>query len=79
MNGTSQENLCVDIGAEGVKSNQAAQWTVDVNFYYYYYYYYFYLIKPTLEHSIDAIFIVKARLVTSRLHELKLKCAERAF
>ena len=76
MNGTSQENLCVDIGSEGVKSNQAAQWTVDVNCFFCYI---SILIKPTLEHSIDDIFIVKARLTTSRLHELKLKCAERAF
>ena len=31
MNGIWLENLCVDIGAEVVKSNKAAQRTVDVN------------------------------------------------
>ena len=48
MNGISLENLCVDIAAEGVKSNKAAQRTVDVNCFCFVLFFPI-LIKPTLK------------------------------
>ena len=80
MNGVSLENLCVDIGAERVKSNKAAQRTVEVNCFFFFSYPDETDVKTGLAvNSIDDIFIAKARLATSRPHELKLKCAERAL
>ena len=75
----------MDIGAEGVESNKAAQRTVDVNCFCLCVCLFFSYpdqtdVKTGLAvNSIDDIFIVKARLATSRPHEFKLKCAERAF
>ena len=46
MNGVSLENLCVDIGAERVKSNKAAQRTVEVNCFFFFFPI---LMKPTLK------------------------------
>ena len=70
-------------GAEGVKNDKAAQRTVDVNCFCFWFF--FSYPDPTdvktglAVNSVEDIFIVKARLATSRPHELKLKCAERAF
>ena len=76
MNGIWLENLCVDIGAEGVKSNKVAQRTVDVNCFCLCVFFFSYPDQTDVNtglavNSIDDIFIVKARLATSRPHEFK--------